>query len=52
MHNIISLSSIQIKRLSEEVLNEINEMIIEYNTPKDDQVDQDNDDDHGNGGGE
>ena len=40
------------KRLSEEVLNEINEMIIEYNTPKDDQVDQDDDDDHGNGGGE
>ena len=37
------------KRLSEEVLNEINEMIIEYNTPKDD---QDDDDDHGNGGGE
>lgn len=52
MHNIISLSSIQIKRLSEEVLNEINEMIIEYNTPKDDQVDQDDDDDHSNGGGE
>jgi hypothetical protein len=40
------------KRLSEEVLNEINEMIIEYNTPKDDQVDQDDDDDHSNGGGE
>lgn len=40
------------KRLSEEVLNEINEMIIEYNTPKDNQVDQDDDDDHGNGGGE
>ena len=39
------------KRLSEEVLNEINEMIIEYNTPKDDQVDQDDDDDHGNGDG-
>ena len=40
------------KRLSEEVLNEINEMIIEYNTQKDDPVDQDDDDDHSNGGGE
>ncbi len=40
------------KRLSEEVLNEINEMIIEYNTLKDDQVNQDDDDDHGNSGGE
>ena len=37
------------KRLSEDVLNEINEMIIAYNTQKDD---QDDDDDHGDGGGE
>ena len=40
------------KRLSEEVLNEINEMIIKYNTQQEDRVDQDDDDDHGNGGGE
>jgi hypothetical protein len=38
------------KRLSEDVLNEINEMIIAYNTQKDDQ--DDDDDDHGDGGGE
>jgi hypothetical protein len=38
------------KRLSEDVLNEINEMIIAYNTQKDDQDDED--DDHGDGGGE
>ena len=38
------------KRLSEDVLNEINEMIIAYNTQKDDQDDED--DNHGDGGRE
>ena len=38
------------KRLSEDVLNEINEMIIAYNAQKDDQ--DDNDNDHDDDGGE
>lgn len=38
------------KRLSEDVLNEINEMIIAYNAQKDDQ--DDNDNDHNDDGGE